>query len=249
IIYHAHPSTPTGTAFSHAELEEFLGNVRDDVLVVLDEAYIHYAERADMPGRVELYRRHKNLLILRTFSKVYGLAGQRVGYAIGQEGYTRAFNQLKTPFNTSNVGQAAALAALDDAEHVRRSIENNQRERRRLVEGLKSLGLREGGAPSSDPIAEILKNTKTIAVVGLSSNAMRPSHGVAEYLQAAGYRIVPVNPNETNVLGEKSYPRLEDVPLKIDLVDIFRRAEFVPPVADGAVRAGAKGVRMEGGSV
>jgi len=146
IIYLANPNNPTGTAFSHAELEEFLGNVRDDVLVVLDEAYIHYAERADMPRSVELYRKHKNLLILRTFSKVYGLAGLRVGYAIGREGCLRAFNQLKTPFNTSNVGQAAALAALDDAEHVRRSIENNQRERKRLVEGLKSLGLRP--APS-----------------------------------------------------------------------------------------------------
>src|SRR2546422_4795040 len=97
----------------------------------------------------------------------------------------------------------------------------------------------QSGRPA-DPIAEILKNTKTIAVVGLSSNAMRPSHGVAEYLQAAGYRIVPVNPNETNVLGEKSYPRLEDVPLKIDLVDIFRRAGVVPPVVGGAIRAGAK---------
>src|SRR2546425_6900714 len=105
--------------------------------------------------------------------------------------------------------------------------------------------LPEGAAPSSDPIAEILKNTKTIAVVGLSSNAMRPSHGVAEYLQAAGYRIVPVNPNETNVLGEKSYPRLEDVPLKIDLVDIFRRGGVVPPLVDGAIRAGAQGVLME----
>ena len=109
--------------------------------------------------------------------------------------------------------------------------------------------LPEGAAPSADPIAEILKNTKTIAVVGLSSNAMRPSHGVAEYLQAAGYRIVPVNPNETNVLGERSYPRLEDVPLKIDLVDIFRRAEFVPPVVDGAIRAGAKVVWMQLGIV
>jgi len=102
----------------------------------------------------------------------------------------------------------------------------------------------QSGRPA-DPIAEILKNTKTIAVVGLSSNAMRPSHGVAEYLQAAGYRIVPVNPNETNVLGERSYPRLEDVPLKIDIVDIFRRAEFVPPVVDGAIRAGAKVVWMQ----
>src|SRR2546422_9550063 len=98
--------------------------------------------------------------------------------------------------------------------------------------------LPEGAAPSADPIAEILKNTKTIAVVGLSSNAMRPSHGVAEYLQAAGYRIVPVNPNETNVLGEKSYPRLEDVPLKIDLVDIFRRGGGVAARGGGGGRGG-----------
>src|SRR2546425_9862668 len=108
--------------------------------------------------------------------------------------------------------------------------------------------LPEGAAPSSDPIAEILKNTKTIAVVGLSSNAMRPSHGVAEYLQAAGYRIVPGNPNETNVLGERSYPRLEDVPLKIDLVGIFRRGGVVAPGVGGGGRAGGqKGwVRMGG---
>src|SRR2546426_9925143 len=100
--------------------------------------------------------------------------------------------------------------------------------------------LPEGAAPSSDPIAEILKNTKTIAVVGLSSNAMRPSHGVAEYLQAAGYRIVGGNANETNVLGEKSYPRLEDVPLKIGLVDIFRRAGGGAGLGGGAVRGGGQ---------
>src|SRR3989449_10555690 len=103
--------------------------------------------------------------------------------------------------------------------------------------------LPEGAAPSADPIAEILKNTKTIAVVGLSSNAMRPSHGVAEYLQAAGYRIVPVNPNETSVLGEKRYPRLEDVPVKIDIVDIFRRGGVVGARGGGGVRGGARGVR------
>src|SRR3989442_10775903 len=91
IIYLANPNNPTGTAFSHAELEEFLGKVRDDVLVVLDEAYIHYAERTDMPRSVELYRKHRNLLILRTFSKVYRLAGLRVGYAIVQGSRTRAF--------------------------------------------------------------------------------------------------------------------------------------------------------------
>jgi predicted CoA-binding protein len=98
---------------------------------------------------------------------------------------------------------------------------------------------------SANPIAEILNNCKTIAVVGLSSNPMRPSHGVAEYLQSAGYRIIPVNPNETEVLGEKSYPRLEDVPERIDVVDIFRRAEFVPQVVESAICVGAKVVWMQ----
>jgi predicted CoA-binding protein len=96
-----------------------------------------------------------------------------------------------------------------------------------------------------DPVATILKAYKTIAVVGLSSNPSRPSHGVASYLQEVGYRIIPVNPNEREVLGAKSYGRVEDVPEKIEIVDIFRRAEDVPPVVDGAIRAGAKVVWMQ----
>jgi len=97
----------------------------------------------------------------------------------------------------------------------------------------------------ADPIAEILKKSKTIAVVGLSSNAMRPSHEVSVYMQRAGYRIIPVNPNEREVLGEKSYARLEDVPEKIDLVNIFRRAEEVPAVVESAIRIGAPVVWMQ----
>ena len=96
-----------------------------------------------------------------------------------------------------------------------------------------------------DPILEILKKYKTIAVVGLSSNPMRPSYEVSEYMQSAGYRIIPVNPNETEVLGEKSYARLEDVPEKIEIVDIFRRAEEVARVVDSAIRVGAKVVWMQ----
>ena len=99
----------------------------------------------------------------------------------------------------------------------------------------------------SDSITEILRESKIIAVVGLSSNPMRPSHGVAEYLQRAGYRIIPVNPNETEVLGERSYARLEDVPEKIDIVNMFRRAEEVPPVVESAIRVGAKVVWMQSG--
>jgi uncharacterized protein len=105
--------------------------------------------------------------------------------------------------------------------------------------------LPEGAKASADSILEILKNYKNIAVVGLSSNRARPSHGVAQYLKSAGYRIIPVNPNEKEVLGEKSYARLEDVPEKIEIVDIFRRAQEVPAVVESAIRVGAKVVWMQ----
>ncbi|GAC1621275.1 MAG: CoA-binding protein [Candidatus Acidiferrum sp.] len=97
----------------------------------------------------------------------------------------------------------------------------------------------------TDPILEILLKAKTIAVVGLSSNPARASHEVSAYMQAAGYRIIPVNPNEQEVLGEKSYARLEDVPGKIDIVDVFRRAEDVPPVVESAIRIGAGVIWMQ----
>ena len=109
--------------------------------------------------------------------------------------------------------------------------------------------LPDGAPPSGDPIFEILTKYKTIAVVGLSSNPARPSYGVTEYMQSAGYQIVPVNPNETDVLGEPSYASLEDVPQKLEIVDIFRRPEEVPPVVDAAIRAGAKVVWMQQGIV
>ncbi len=102
-----------------------------------------------------------------------------------------------------------------------------------------------GEEASADAILQLLKKYKTIAVVGLSSNPMRPSFGVTEYMQGAGYRIIPVNPNEREVLGEKCYARLEDVPEKIDIVNVFRRAEEVPPVVESAIRFGAKVVWMQ----
>src|SRR5580692_11428120 len=101
----------------------------------------------------------------------------------------------------------------------------------------------------SNNIPEILKSARTIAVVGLSSNPARPSNGVAAYMQRVGYRIIPVNPQETEVLGEKSYARLEDVPEKIDIVDVFRRSIFVRGVVDSAIRVGAKAVWMQEGVI
>ncbi len=98
-------------------------------------------------------------------------------------------------------------------------------------------------------ILEILRSARTIAVVGLSGKRFRPSYGVAEYLQDAGYRIIPVNPAETSVLGENCYPDLDSVPDPIDIVDVFRRSEFVLEIVDAAIRKGAKAVWMQEGVV
>ena len=105
--------------------------------------------------------------------------------------------------------------------------------------------LPDGVAGGADPILEILRKYKSIAVVGLSSNPVRSSYGVTEYMQSAGYRIIPVNPNETKVLGEKSYARLEDVPENIEIVNVFRRPEEVAAVVESAIRMGAKVVWMQ----
>jgi uncharacterized protein len=98
-------------------------------------------------------------------------------------------------------------------------------------------------------VAEILRQSRTIAVVGLSSKRFRPSYGVAEYMQRAGYRIFPVNPEEREVLGEKCYADLDSVPEAIDIVDIFRRSEFVPEIVEAAIRKGAKAVWMQEGVI
>jgi predicted CoA-binding protein len=101
--------------------------------------------------------------------------------------------------------------------------------------------------PSDQQIKELLQKAHTIAVVGLSSSLFRASYGVSQYMQSAGYRIIPVNPNEQQVLGEKAYARLEDVPEKVDVVDVFRRSEFVPAVVDSAIRIGARAIWMQEG--
>jgi uncharacterized protein len=98
-------------------------------------------------------------------------------------------------------------------------------------------------------IPELLKTSRTIAVVGLSNKRFRPSHGVAEYMQRNGYRIIPVNPFEQTVLGEQCYPDLGSVRERVDIVDIFRRAEFVPEIVEAAIRIGARAVWMQEGVV
>jgi predicted CoA-binding protein len=98
-------------------------------------------------------------------------------------------------------------------------------------------------------LEELFRDAKTIAVVGLSNRRSRASHGVSEYMQRAGYRIIPVNPNEKEVLGELAYPDLDAVPEPVDIVNIFRRSEFVPPLVDAAIRIRARAVWMQEGVI
>lgn len=143
VIYISNPNNPTGTMFPLAEFAGFLRRVSEasEALVVLDEAYCDYVAGEDFASSLRLATSEPNLLVLRTFSKVYGLAGMRVGYGVGPADLLLEMNKLRTPFNTSNVAQAAALAALDDTEHVRRSVESNRAGMKQITSRLETLGI------------------------------------------------------------------------------------------------------------
>ena len=142
LVYLGNPNNPTGTAFSADDLDRFLAALPPRVLVVLDEAYFEYVERPDYSRSVESVRAGKNLMVLRTFSKVHGLAGIRLGYGLGHPELMECLQRIRSPFNASSVAQVAGLAALDDPEHVARSVENNRHEMKFLTGELTLLGVR-----------------------------------------------------------------------------------------------------------
>jgi histidinol-phosphate aminotransferase len=142
LIFLANPNNPTGTMFTADALDKFLARIPEHVLVVLDEAYCDYVDHANYTRSIELVRSGRNVIVLRTFSKVYGLAGLRIGYGIGPAALLDEMNKIRGPFNTSNIAQAAALAAIDDVEHVRRSIESNRAGLEQISAGLKELGVK-----------------------------------------------------------------------------------------------------------
>ena len=142
LIFLANPNNPTGTMFSADNLDTFLSRVPEHILVVLDEAYYDYVDDPNYSRSIDIVRGGRNLIVLRTFSKVYGLAGLRIGYGIGPAALLAEMNKIRGPFNTSGVAQAAALAALDDTEHVRRSVESNRAGLAQLASGLHSLKIK-----------------------------------------------------------------------------------------------------------
>jgi histidinol-phosphate aminotransferase len=142
LVFLANPDNPTGTTFGRAEWEAFLAKVPADVVVVHDEAYCEYVDWSEYFSGLEYFRRFPNVVVLRTFSKMYGLAGVRVGYGVMEARLAGYLQRTRMPFNVTSVAQAAGVAALDDAEHVRRTREVNLAGLRYFGEELPRLGVR-----------------------------------------------------------------------------------------------------------
>lgn len=141
LIFLCNPNNPTGTMIGRAELDDFLAQVPSCVLVVIDEAYWEYADPEIFPDTLAYVREGRNVLVVRTFAKVYGLAGLRVGYGIAYEELAQYIRRLRMPFHLSTVAMRGALAALDDREHVAKSVQHNKVEREFLYAGLDDLEL------------------------------------------------------------------------------------------------------------
>ena len=142
LVFVANPNNPTGTYIGRKSLESFLAQVPEHVLVVLDEAYFEYATAPDYPNGLEYLANRERLVVTRTFSKCYGLAGLRIGYAVGNGELIDFLNRGRQPFNVNSLAQVGALAALDDQEHVQKACDLNRKEMGRVVEGLTQLRIK-----------------------------------------------------------------------------------------------------------
>lgn len=141
IVFIANPNNPTGTINTTAEMDVFMKRVPENVLVVVDEAYYEYVSSPDYADSMKYFGRGRGILILRTFSKIYGLSGLRIGYGISRSGMVSEMNKVRQPFNVNSLAQKAALAALDDTRHLERSKDINERGKRYIYKRLKALGI------------------------------------------------------------------------------------------------------------
>jgi histidinol-phosphate aminotransferase len=127
IIFIANPNNPTGTYCTKKEFDAFLKKVPERVLIVMDEAYFEFVDKKDYPDSLAYFKAgHRNVVPVRTFSKIYGLAGLRLGYGVAEEEIVSFVDRVRQPFNTSSLAQAAAIAAVDDKEHIKKALQNNK---------------------------------------------------------------------------------------------------------------------------
>ncbi|MGQ9702870.1 MAG: histidinol-phosphate transaminase [bacterium] len=141
LIFIANPNNPTGTIIKNDEFEKFLNLVPENIIIILDEAYYEYVRDKDCHSGTNYLKSNKNLIVIRTFSKIYGLAGLRIGYGLADESLIEDMNKVRQPFNVNSLAQIAALAALDDKEHIKKSFDNNVIGLNYFYREIKKLGL------------------------------------------------------------------------------------------------------------
>ncbi|WP_462137208.1 histidinol-phosphate transaminase [Candidatus Mycalebacterium sp.] len=177
VIFLANPNNPTGTIFSRAEFEDFLGKVPEHVAIVIDEAYFEYVDDPEYPDTLGYHSQREGLITVRTFSKIYGLAGTRIGYAIASGRVAALLNRAKEPFNVNSVSQAAALAALEDSRHCAVSRKVNLEGLEYLHSSLDSMGV------------ERTDSKANFVLAGVGSDAA----GIYEKLLREGIIVRPVS--------------------------------------------------------
>ena len=163
LIFIANPNNPTGTMVTAETVDSFMKEVPEDVIVIFDEAYYEYIERDDFPQTLNYLRERRNVITLRTFSKIYGLAGLRIGYGIAREELIREMNRVRQPFNTNSLAQIAALAALEDREHVKKSRKTNREGKKLLYEELDRLQVSYVPSEANFILVDIDGDGKTVS--------------------------------------------------------------------------------------
>jgi histidinol-phosphate aminotransferase len=201
VVFVCNPNNPTGTMVRRKEVEEFMASVPDRVLVVFDEAYYEYITDPEYPETLQYVRDKKNVLVLRTFSKVYSLAGLRVGYGIAKPEIMGYFNRVRLPFNVTTAAQVAAMASLDDPEQVRKSREVNDEGMKYLIRELERLGLGVTESYTNFLLVDLKRNgieaSKRLEEMGLIVRPMKAFRLPEQYV-----RITVGLPHENERLVE-----------------------------------------------
>lgn len=185
LVFIANPNNPTGTMNTKAQLDKFYSRLRDDIILVLDEAYYEFVTDKDFPDSLDYLNGGKNIVILRTFSKIYGLAGLRVGYGIAPEKLNFYMNKVRQPFNVNSIAQIAAMAALDDEGHLRKSQKNNIEGLDFLFNEVKAIGFECVPTQANFFLIKVGKGKEVYEGLLRQGVIVRPmqSYGLGEYIR------------------------------------------------------------------
>ncbi|MDP2682145.1 MAG: histidinol-phosphate transaminase [Deltaproteobacteria bacterium] len=185
IVFIANPNNPTGTMVAKKELDKFFARLPEDIILVLDEAYYEFVTSKDFPNSFEYLKEGRNVVILRTFSKIYGLAGLRIGYGIAPEKLVFYMNKVRQPFNVNSLAQIAAMAALDDDGHLKRSQQNNREGLAYLFGELKAMGLEYVPTQANFFLIKVGKGKEIYDALLRQGVIVRPvaSYGLGEYIR------------------------------------------------------------------